>query len=115
MSELSSPLKLRAAGALSALRRSNPVALSVTISLCTSIAIAGTDTTFDSITSILLDAFEGLPGKVLTLAGFATALRGGLIQGSAAKTALGIAIAIAIALGAVYGPGILTTLYSGTF
>ncbi|AOZ11198.1 TraA family conjugative transfer protein [Cupriavidus malaysiensis] len=109
-------LKLGVADKLAMLRdRKNQKALAtaavVAIGLGASMAFAGTDTTFDSIVAMLQNWLEGSLGKVLALAGFAIALGAGLVRGSAT----GVIFGVAIALCAVYGPGILTALFSGTF
>ncbi len=74
-------------------------------------SMAGTDTTFDNIVTMLTGWLTGSLGKVLALAGLAIALGAGLVKGSA----MGVIFGITVALVAVYGPDIMTTMFSATF
>ena len=72
---------------------------------------AGTDTTFDNISLMVSGWLTGSLGKVLALIGLAIALASGLAKGSAA----GVIFGITVALIAVYGPDVITTMFSATF
>ncbi|QMI50000.1 hypothetical protein MBR110_30340 (plasmid) [Burkholderia sp. MBR-1] len=73
-------------------------------------AIAGTDTTFNSVATMIQGWLTGSLGQVIALAGFAIALASGLVRGSA----VGVIFGLALALAATYGPTILTGLFTAT-
>lgn len=73
--------------------------------------MAGTDTTFDNIVTMVSGWLEGSLGKVLALVGLAIALGAGLVKGSIT----GVIVGLGIALAAVYGPGVITSMFSATF
>ena len=73
-------------------------------------AIAGTDTTFNSVATMIQGWLSGSLGQVIALAGFAIALASGLVRGSA----VGVVFGLALALAATYGPTILTGLFTAT-
>ncbi|QMI49999.1 hypothetical protein MBR110_30335 (plasmid) [Burkholderia sp. MBR-1] len=86
------------------------VVVIVFVALCAGAAIAGTDTTFNSVATMIQGWLTGSLGQVLALAGFAIALASGLVRGSA----VGVVFGLALALAATYGPTILTGLFTAT-
>lgn len=84
------------------------IAMALYVPLAT---MAGTDSTFDSISTMLTNWLTGSLGKVLALAGLCIALGAGLVKGSA----VGVIFGVTVALVAVYGPSILTTMFTAAF
>jgi len=68
----------------------------------------GGDTTFDSLTTMVVNWLQGSGGKFLAVLGFGIALAAGLIKGSVA----GIVFGLGLALSAVYGPTILIGIFT---
>ncbi|WP_396334164.1 TraA family conjugative transfer protein [Burkholderia anthina] len=87
------------------------VALSLALIFLSSAAMAGTDTTFNAIVTMVQGWLTGSLGQVLALVGFAIALGAGLVRGSI----MGVAIGLGLALSATYGPTVLTGLFTATF
>ncbi|WP_257977823.1 TraA family conjugative transfer protein [Burkholderia gladioli] len=74
-------------------------------------AFAGTDTTFNSVVTMVSGWLTGSLGQTLALSGFGVALGSGLIRGSI----MGVVSGLALALAATYGPTVLTGLFTATF
>jgi conjugal transfer pilus assembly protein TraA len=74
-------------------------------------AMAGTDNTFEEIVTWLKNMLEGSGGKFIAILGFAIALGSGLLKGSLT----GIVFGLGLALSAVYGPNILSGMFSAVF
>ncbi|WP_420213506.1 TraA family conjugative transfer protein (plasmid) [Burkholderia aenigmatica] len=87
------------------------VAFSLLLVFMSSAAMAGTDTTFNAIVTMVQGWLTGSLGQVLALVGFAIALGAGLVRGSI----MGVAIGLGLALSATYGPTVLTGLFTATF
>ncbi|AJZ56390.1 MULTISPECIES: hypothetical protein [Paraburkholderia] len=74
-------------------------------------AYAGSDSTFDTINLWLTGVLQGSGGKMLAILGLAIALIAATVRGSL----VGMGIGLGITLGSIYGPNILTGMYTAIF
>lgn len=81
-------------------------ALSALLLLTSGTALAGADTTFDSIYTTISDWATGSLGKLFAVAAFIIGMGIGLVRQSAMAIVLGLAFALIM----FYGPGIIDSL-----
>lgn len=87
-----------------ALQRTNTVMTVGLIALTVGTAMAGTDTTFQNITTRLQAWTEGSLGDLFALGTLATGLGIGIVK----QTLMPVAVAVGIAAAANWGPAVLT-------
>jgi conjugal transfer pilus assembly protein TraA len=74
-------------------------------------AFAGSDSTFDVVVQWLIGVLNGSGGKMLALLGIAIALISAVARGSLG----GVLLGLGITLTAIYGPTILTGMFTAIF
>lgn len=76
----------------------------------TTIAMAGADSSFNSVVTMLRDWTEGSLGQLFAIGSFTTGLATTIMRGSLMPAVVGVGVAMA----AAWGPGILTGMFSAT-
>jgi conjugal transfer pilus assembly protein TraA len=84
------------------------VLLGVTFAVFAAGAMAGTDTTFNGISTVLTNWMKGSLGQVFALGALAVGMAIAIVKQSLMAVAVGVGIAVAV----YYGPGVLTSVVS---
>jgi conjugal transfer pilus assembly protein TraA len=84
------------------------VLLGLTFGVIAAGATAGTDTTFNGISTVLTTWMQGSLGQVFALGALAVGMAIAIVKQSLMSVAVGVGIAVAV----YYGPGVLTSVVS---
>lgn len=76
----------------------------------TSVALAGADSSFNIVVTMLRDWTEGSLGQLFAIGSFTTGLATTIMRGSLMPAVVGLGVAMA----AAWGPGILNGMFSAT-